>query len=65
MDIGSEQGGLFEINDLTYTFFKEIEIKVRYLLITAFQKKSSDNREEIIKAVTDSDDKVLLDNTIH
>ncbi len=50
------RGGLFEINDLTYTFFKEIEIKVRYLLFTAFQKKSSDNREEIIKAVADSDD---------
>ena len=31
-------------------------IKVRYLLFTAFHSKSSDNRAEIIKAVTDSDD---------
>ncbi len=50
------RGGLFEINDLTYTFFKEIEIKVRCLLFTAFHSKSSDNRAEIIKTVADSDD---------
>lgn len=50
------RGGLFEINDLTYTLFKDIEIKVRYHLFMAFHSKSSDNRTEIIKAVTDSDD---------
>ncbi len=45
------RGGLFEINYLTYTLFKEIEMKVHYL--TIFHSKS---RAEIIKAVSNSDD---------
>lgn len=50
------RGGLFEINDLTYTLFKEIEVKVRYHLFTVFHSKSSENRAEIIQSVASSDD---------
>ena len=51
------RGGLFEVNDLTYTLFKEIEMKVRYHLFTIFHgTKSDDDRVAIIKAVTNSDD---------
>lgn len=51
------RGGLFELNDLSYTMFKEIECQVRHQLHTTFsQKSSSNNRREIIEAVSNTDD---------
>ena len=43
------RGGLFEINDMTYNLFKEIELKVRHHLFV--HRKSSEGREAIIGAV--------------
>ena len=34
------RGGLFEINDMTYNLFKEIELKVRQHLFVSFHRKS-------------------------
>ena len=45
------RGGLFEINDMTYNLFKEIELKVRHHLFVSFHRKSSEGREAIIGAV--------------
>ena len=55
-----DRGGLFEINDITYALFKEIEMNVRCHLFTAFRRKSGDKSEDdrtaIIKAVASNDD---------
>ena len=49
------RGGLFEINDMTYNLFKEIELKVRHHLFVSFHRKSSEGREAIIGAVCKCD----------
>ncbi len=53
------RGGLFEVNDTAYTFFREIETKIRKKLLMAFDRKTSDQdlREIIIVSVA-SDDNV-------
>ena len=38
------RGVLFEINDMTYNIFKEIELKVRHHLFVSFHRKSSEGR---------------------
>jgi hypothetical protein len=40
-----DRGGLFEINDITYALFKEVEMNVRHHLFTAFHRKSGDKSE--------------------
>ena len=45
------RGGLFEIKDMTYSLFKEIELKVHHHLFVSFHRKSSEGREAIIGAV--------------
>ena len=49
------RGVLFEINDMTYNLFKEIELKVRHHLFVSFHRKSSEGREAIIGAVCKCD----------
>lgn len=51
-----DRGGLFEVNDMTYTLFKEIEMNVRYHLLTIFHGRSTGDREAIVKAVANSED---------
>lgn len=52
------RGGLFEINDIAYTFFKEIEMKVRKKLFIAFDTKTVDQdlRESIVNSIASDDD---------
>lgn len=50
------RGRLFEINDMAYALFREIELKVRHHLFTAFQNKSKGKREELITAVVDDEE---------
>ena len=50
------RGVLFEINDMTYNLFKEIELKVRHHLFVSFHRKSSEGREAVIGAVCKCDD---------
>ncbi len=59
------RGGLFEVNDTAYTFFREIETKIRKKLLMAFNRKTSDQdlRESIIVSVA-SDDNVQFYWTI-
>jgi hypothetical protein len=60
------RGGLFEINDGTYVFFKEIELKVRRQLLLAFEHHDcldSSQRDHIISAVA-GDDSVQFHWTI-
>ena len=45
------RGGLFEVNDTVYNFFREIEIQVRKQLITALDLNVSD--EDVRKAIID------------
>lgn len=69
------RGGLFEVNDMTYMLFREIEIKVRKKLLVAFDRKTSDNdlRESIINSVATDDNiqfywtilSVDIENEIH
>ncbi len=56
------RGGLFEINDTAFDFFKEIEMKVRKKLLMAFDTKvvDQDNLREGIVDSTASDDDVLF-----
>ena len=49
------RGGLFEINDMIYNHFKEIELKVRHHLFVSLHRKSSEGREAIIGAVCKCD----------
>ena len=53
------RGGLFEVNDTAYTFFKEIEMKIRRKLFASFnvQAVDQDQKEYIINSVS-SDDNV-------
>lgn len=52
------RGGLFEISDNTYTFFTEIEVRVRKQLLIAFDRKATeeDLRESIIDSVASDED---------
>lgn len=52
------RGGLYEINDNTYTFFTEIEVRVRKQLFIAFDRKATDEdlRESIIDSVASDED---------
>ena len=54
------KGGLFEINDMTYNLFKEIELKVRHHLFV-----SSEGREAIIGAVCKCDNIQFYYHTIN
>lgn len=59
------RGGLFEVNDTTYTLFREIEKKIRKKLLVAFDRKTSDNdlRESLINSIA-SDDNIQFYWTI-
>lgn len=46
------RGGLYEINDGAYTFFREVEIKVRKHLITALELKTND--QDVKRTIVDS-----------
>ena len=50
------RGGLFEVNDTTFEFFKEIEMKVRKKLLIAFDTKNVDVRESIVDSISSDDD---------
>ena len=45
------RGGLFEINDMTYSLFQEIEMKVRRHLLLQFHKVTADQRGSIISTI--------------
>lgn len=59
------RGGLFEINDTTYVFFREVEIKVRKKLFMAFNRTTVDRdlKDSIISTIA-SDDNVQFYWTI-
>ena len=58
------KGGLFEINDMTYSLFREIEMKVRRHLLLQFNKATANQRESIISTiVSDESIQFFLDNS--
>ena len=57
------KGGLFEINDMTYSLFREIEMKVRRHLLLQFNKATANQRESIISTIA-SDESIQFFWTI-
>ena len=57
------KGGLFEINDMTYSLFREIEMKVRRHLLLQFNKAAANQRESIISTIA-SDESIQFFWTI-
>ena len=57
------KGGLFEINDMTYSLFREIEMKVQRYLLLQFNKATANQRESIISTIA-SDESIQFFWTI-
>ena len=58
------RGGAFEINDTTYLFFKEIELKVCKELLLAFERTSVSSQRELIISSVAGDESVQFYWTI-